>query len=244
MPGTGLPSGPAITTVSPIAKISGWPGTVRSGRPRRRPARSAGAPSHSAAGEARTPAAQIRVLACRFLPPYTTPSAEHSVTACPSITSTPMTFQRALRIGREIVGKTGQHARAPPRSAPRAPCGCRCCGSRAAACRCANSAMVPASSTPVGPAPTMTKVKSAARRSRIALALGALEGDQDSPPQRGGVLERFQARRERLPFVMAEIGVARAGGEHQRVVEQRIAVIEQHALVRRVDAGHRRRTRS
>jgi len=30
---------------------------------------------------------------------------------------------------------------------------------------CASSAMVPASSTPVGPAPMMTKVSSAARRS-------------------------------------------------------------------------------
>ena len=73
---------------------------------------------------------------------------------------------------------------------------------------------------------------------RIALALGALEGDQNAPPQRGGVLQRLQAGRERLPFVMAEISVARAGGEHQRVVGQRVAVIEQHALVCRIDAAH------
>ena len=50
---------------------------------------------------------------------------------------------------------------------------------------------------------------------RIALALGALEGEQDAPPQRGGVLQRLEAGRERLPIVMAEIGVARAGGEDQ-----------------------------
>ena len=104
---------------------------------------------------------------------------------------------------------------------------------------CASSAMVPASSTPVGPAPTMTKVSSAARRCRIGLALGALEGDQDAPPQRGGVLQRLQAGRERLPFVMAEIGMPRAGGENERVIGQRVAVIEQHALARGVDAGHR-----
>ena len=65
---------------------------------------------------------------------------------------------------------------------------------------------------------------------RIGLALGTLERHQDAPAQRGGVLQRLQARRERLPFVMAEIGVARAGGENQRVVGQRAAVIEQHAL--------------
>ena len=104
---------------------------------------------------------------------------------------------------------------------------------------CASSAIVPASSTPVGPPPMMTKVSSAARRCRIGLALGALEGEQDAPANRGGVLERLQAGRERLPFVMAEIGVARAGGEDQRVVGQRCAVIEQHALRRDVDAGRR-----
>jgi hypothetical protein len=83
----------------------------------------------------------------------------------------------------------------------------------------------------------MTKVNSAARRTGIGLALGALEGDEDATSERGGVFQRFQAGRERLPFVVAEIGVTRAGGEHQRVVGDRIAVIEQHALARGIDAA-------
>ena len=74
---------------------------------------------------------------------------------------------------------------------------------------------------------------------RIAFALGVLEGDQDAAPQRGGVLQRLQPGRERLPFVMAEIGVAGAGGEHQRVVGQRVAAIQRHAARRGVHAGHR-----
>jgi hypothetical protein len=74
---------------------------------------------------------------------------------------------------------------------------------------CASSAMVPASSTPVGPAPA----------------------------QGGGVFQRLQAGRERLPFVMAEIGMPRPGGEHQRVIGQRVAVLEQHALAAAIDAG-------
>ncbi len=98
--------------------------------------------------------------------------------------------------------------------------------------------MVPASSTPVGPAPMMTKVSSAARACRIGLALGALKGDQDAAPQRRRILQRLQPRRERLPFVMAEIGMPRAGGENERVVGERIVVVEQHALALRVDAGH------
>jgi hypothetical protein len=39
---------------------------------------------------------------------------------------------------------------------------------------------------------------------RIALALGALERDQNPPPQRGGVFQRLQPGRERLPFVVAK----------------------------------------
>jgi hypothetical protein len=70
--------------------------------------------------------------------------------------------------------------------------------------------MVPAISTPVGPAPMMMKVRSA---------------------------ERLQAGCEGLPFVMAEIGMARAGRENQRVIRHRVAVIEQHALSRCIDAA-------
>ena len=74
---------------------------------------------------------------------------------------------------------------------------------------------------------------------RIGLALGAFEGHQNTPPQRGGVFQRLQAGRERLPFVVAEIGVTGAGGENERVVGQGVAVLEQHALFVGVDAGHR-----
>ena len=74
---------------------------------------------------------------------------------------------------------------------------------------------------------------------RIGFALGAFEGHQNTPPQRGGVFQRLQAGRERLPFVMAEISMAGAGGENERVIGQGVAVIEQHALFRCIDAGHR-----
>ena len=75
----------------------------------------------------------------------------------------------------------------------------------------------------------------------IGLALGAFERHQDSAPQRGRVLQRLEAGRERLPFVVAEIRVPRAGGEDERVIGQRIALIEQHALGLRIDAVHRRK---
>ena len=53
--------------MSPIAKTSGWPGRLQSGRTATRPARSVSAPVASASilasGEACTPAAQIFVRA-------------------------------------------------------------------------------------------------------------------------------------------------------------------------------------
>jgi hypothetical protein len=73
---------------------------------------------------------------------------------------------------------------------------------------------------------------------RIGLALGAFERHQDVPAQRGRILQRFQAGRELLPLVVAEIGVPRAGGEHQRVVGHLAAVVDQHAATCRVDAAH------
>ena len=60
----------------------------------------------------------------------------------------------------------------------------------------------------------------------VDLALRRLEGEENAAPYGGRVLERLQARRERLPGVMAEIGVPRAGRQHERVVANRRAVIE------------------
>src|SRR6202020_1137744 len=61
---------------------------------------------------------------------------------------------------------------------------------------------------------------------RVGLALRLLEGEQNAAAYGGRVLERLKAGRERLPGVMAEIGVPRAGRQHKRVVAKRRAVIE------------------
>jgi hypothetical protein len=58
-PGSGLPSARScvMEARSPITKISGWPGTDRSGSTMTRPMRSSGAPIVLPSGEAATPAA-------------------------------------------------------------------------------------------------------------------------------------------------------------------------------------------
>ncbi len=74
---------------------------------------------------------------------------------------------------------------------------------------------------------------------RIALAFGLLESQQDAAPDGRGVLKRLQRRREGLPVVMAEIGVTRARGEHQRIVGKGGAVLQQDAPRSGIDANGR-----
>lgn len=71
----------------------------------------------------------------------------------------------------------------------------------------------------------------------VRLAFRFLEGDQNAPPDRRGVLKRLQPRGVRLPVVVAEIGVARACSQHERVVGNDGTVIEQDLPGLLVDAG-------
>ena len=78
--------------------------------------------------------------------------------------------------------------------------------------------MAPASSTPVAPPPTITKVSHAARR---AASLSRSARSKESRMRRRIEVASssvFKPGRVRLPLVVAEIGVTRAGREHERVV--------------------------
>jgi hypothetical protein len=74
----------------------------------------------------------------------------------------------------------------------------------------------------------------------VVRLLGLLESVQDPAPDVEGVVERLEARREGLPLVVAEVGVAGAGGDDQ-VVERQLALVEDHRLPLEVDVddlGH------
>ena len=99
------------------------------------------------------------------------------------------------------------------------------------------SASVPASSTPVGPPPTMAKVSSTRRASgadsasarsnadRIRRRMCSASSSVFSPGMRG-------------PVVVAEIRMGRAGGKQQEVVFERATVAEQHSRRSRLDRDH------
>ena len=168
--GWAVPGTPSSVTMSPIANTSGWPLSVRSGSTWIRPALSSSAPlpraSSLPSSDAVTPAAQITVLAgmCRCSPsePTVSPSASISVTGALSSTSTPRwrrSFSaRLLRLwgnapstfgvasNSSTWALLGSISRYSPRST-----------------RWASSAIWPASSTPVGPAPTTANVNHAWR---------------------------------------------------------------------------------
>ena len=163
MPGAGFPFHTLTVAVSPMTKISGCPGAVRSDSTFTRPALSAGAPSHAAAGDARTPAAHRITSAATVSPPILTPLELHSVTAEPSRTSTPRRAAPDAHRRKDLGAKAGSSRGPASINSTRA---CRVSKRRNSPTRFwyTNSTMAPANSTPVGPPPTMAKVSSAARR--------------------------------------------------------------------------------
>src|SRR6201993_4421265 len=229
------------TAVSPMTKISGRPGTRRSGPTRTRPAGSASTPSQAAAGEAATPAAHITVRAVIHSPSTSAPVASTVFTLRLINTSTPRAAsERSAAFERER-GKVGSTRSAACTSTMRAVAGSNARNSRVRPCW-ASSAIAPASSTPVGPPPTMTKV-SQARRSAppahspagrpppkndegdptpplrfVLTALRRLEGKQKTAANVERVLDSFEARRCRCPIVVAEIAVPRTRGDDQEVI--------------------------
>ena len=80
------------------------------------------------------------------------------------------------------------------------------------------SASAPASSTPVGPPPTMTNVSHSARRARVVLALGRLEGDQDPPPDLERVVDGLEAGRVAAHSSWPKYEIPGAGGDDEGVV--------------------------
>ena len=105
------------------------------------------------------------------------------------------------------------------------------------------SAIWPAISTPVGPAPTTTKVSSAAWRVGVGLELGRLEGLEDPPADGQRALERLELGRVLLPLVVAEVGVLRAAGDDQRVVLERLGRGAQRDVAQRRRGARRGRRR-
>ena len=72
----------------------------------------------------------------------------------------------------------------------------------------------------------------------IGLVLGVLEGEEDAPADFGGVFDQLQSGRELLPIVVPEIGVARAGRQHEIIVWHIVSGFRQNFPRLGVDSCH------
>ena len=242
-PGTGRSGFHGCTAASPITKISGWPGIVRSGPTRTRPARSVSAPVARRDDPRRTTTPDARrpergpgrdsfgrpsaiVDRHRSLVDVDDPGLRPDLDAEP--------LELALR-GADRSGGYGGRIRSiastrmirasPGRIAPEVALE-RVVGDLAERARELDAGR---------PAADHDERHPFAASRRVGLALGGLEGDQDPAADLGRVLDRLEARRERGPVVVAEVRVARAGGDDQRVVGDRPAVGEQDLAALRVE---------
>jgi hypothetical protein len=93
----------------------------------------------------------------------------------------------------------------------------------------ASSAIWPAISTPVGPAPTTTKVEPRRAARGILLELGQLEGAEDPAAHLERVVDRLHARGVDGEVVATEVRLRRASGDDQAVVGELPSPVEQPA---------------
>ena len=224
------PSRLRTRTMSPSARTSGWPGSVRSGSTvnlparsgRRRSARRAGTPG-STPRRPRPRSRRARRCArwSRRAPRRVTASSSIPTTVRSSRSVTPRRLERArglcatARAGRRsargprsrstgLASDAESMERNSPSSVPRA-----------------SSAIWPAISTPVG-----TGADDHEGRARVAAVwIGSVSAASNAPRMRATcrerALERLDLGRVAAPFVVAEVGVVRAAGDDQRVVGQR-----------------------
>ena len=189
----------AAWAVSPMTKISGWPGTTRSGPTMTRPARScldaepsrgrrgrdAGGPDDGRGlpGARRRWRRRLRRTgrpACRAAPRHA--AARASAARLRSASRERPAAARGPASTSTMRASRGSMVRKSWRSAT-----------------WASSAMAPAISTPVGPPPITTKVRKRRRSSGVVGRFGVLEGGQDAAADAGGVVDLLQAGRHALP---------------------------------------------
>ena len=171
-----------------------------------------------ASGDAATPAAHSTVCAEIRSSPTITPSAS---TVGDDGAGADLDAEPRQRRGvphDELLGERGRARRAAfEQQDARATPGRMLRKSLRSDCR-AISASAPASSTPVGPPPTMTNVSSRRCAVDVGLALGRLERQQHPAPDLERIVERLEPGCARRPLGMTEVGVRRAGGDDQVVV--------------------------
>ena len=210
--------------MSPSANTSGWPGSVRSGSTVTRPAGSRSAPVSSASRPARleavTPAAQTTVRVGIRSASTVTLSLSMPTTVRPASTVTPTRCSERAAFAESEGGNVVSTRSAASTSRMRAVRGSTLRKSRRSVSR-ASSAIWPAISTPVGPAPTTTNVSQASRRPRSGSASAASKALRRRVRTTSALSSDFTSAACSRQLVVPEVRVARAAGDDERVVGER-----------------------
>ena len=191
--------------MSPIAKTSGWPGSVQSSRTTMRPARSHVAPlasaSRPASGEACTPAAQIFVRqTTRSVDPSgprtSTPNASTPVTIDPVRIVTPSRRSSLAAFAESRSPNVARISLPPSTNRTSALAGSM---RRKLPLRPVREQLgdLPGDLDPGRAASDHDEGQPRATRLRVLLVLRHLEGAEDPPAQLQGVVDGLHARRER-----------------------------------------------
>ena len=159
-----------------------------------------------------------------------------AVTRVSSSTSTCSRCERSARRLPQVFGEGGEDARPRLDQHDARLRRSRSCGTRGRSVWLAISAMAPAISTPVGPPPITTNVRSRRRALGIVLALGDLVREQHPPPDLEGIVERLEPGGEGLPLGVPEVRVRRAGRDDEVVVRDR-ALVEGDGPRGRIDGA-------
>ena len=235
--------------MSPTTKTSGCPGSVRSGLTRTRPARSMPAPDWSASilpsGLAWTPAAQTLQTESirRWVPSESStsmPVASTLTTLEPSWTSTPMSASLSAALPPRLVTEGAEHGRGGVEQDDAGVAGSIRRKSWRSV-RWDSSAICPAISTPVGPGADDDEGHQPLALGRVVGHLGQLEAAEDAAAQLQRVVDALHARGELGEVVVAEVGLARTGGDDEAVVGEVVVAVQQlggHGARLEVDAGH------
>lgn len=164
-----------------------------------------------------------------------TPSESQRLTRVPSRTSTPSLSTASLAARRQRLRRTREHARSAFYED-------NACGSgidvaeidrKRLACELCNGA---GHLDPGRPAANDHKAQQAPPLPFIIAGLGALEGEQNAPPDVGRIVDLLEAGCELLPLLMIEISMRCAGGDDELVIDE-APFVGQHALAGDVDPG-------
>ena len=155
--------------------------------------------------------------ACRRLLATSTPKASTPTTLAPMRSSTPMRSSSFVALPDSRSPNVASGSLPPSSRITRTDAGSNVRNSPLRQ-RTASSRTCPASSTPVGPAPTMTMVSHFARSAGSSSTAGHLEGAEDPPAQLEGVVDRLHTRRVAGELVVPEVRLVDAGGDDEAVV--------------------------